>query len=159
MPNPLRFSAAEIFDLAIQTERNGRAFYEAAAAAATNEAVRKIMAGLGVAEREHEATFRRLREGASETPAESYPGEFEAYMDAFLRTRILKDEASMLELVPQMDDLAALDYAIAFEKDTILFMYEMRELLPADDQPRINVLIRQEQTHVRLLQGIKDRRQ
>jgi rubrerythrin len=159
MPNPLRFSAAEIFDLAIQTERSGRAFYEAAAASATNEAVRKIMTGLARAEREHEALFRRLREGASEAPAESYPGEFEEYMDAFLRTRILKDEASALELVPTMDDLAALDFAIAFEKDTILFMYEVRELLPDADRPRINVLIQQEQTHVRLLQEVKDRRQ
>ena len=35
MTNPTFFSAREVFDLAVQTEVNGRAFYEAAGKAAT----------------------------------------------------------------------------------------------------------------------------
>ena len=45
------FSAEEVYDMAILTERNGRAFYEAAAAAATTERVAKLMHNLAEAEK------------------------------------------------------------------------------------------------------------
>lgn len=159
MSNPAHFSAAEVFDLAIQTEHNGKAFYQAAAAAASDTEVKQIMGKLAHAEAEHEATFRRLRTGASEAPPESYPGEQEQYMDALLQARVLPDEATALRVVREMtQDIQALDFALAFEKDTILFMFEMRDLLDEDDRGRVDVLIGQERMHVRLLLEMKQSR-
>jgi rubrerythrin len=167
MSNPAHFSASEIFDLAVQTERNGRAFYEAAAAAATDPAVQRIMRNLAHAEGEHEATFRRLRdeaypaEGAETAEAlpEAYANELAENMLALLRARVLPDEATGLRVVAELpNDTAALDFAIAFEKDTILFMQQMRELVPEADREPIGVLIQQEHIHVRLLQQLKDSR-
>jgi rubrerythrin len=160
MSNPAHFSAAEVFDLAIQTEHNGQAFYNAAAAAATDAEVKDIMRHLANAEAEHEATFRRLRTGASTQRPESYRGEEEDYMGALLRTRVLPDEETALRVVRGMtEDTQALDFALAFEKDTILFMYEMRELLEEPDRQKVAMLIGQEQMHVRLLQELKQKRQ
>ncbi|MBU0610750.1 MAG: hypothetical protein KKI08_22890 [Armatimonadetes bacterium] len=167
MSNPAHFDALEVFDLAVQTERNGRVFYEAAAAAATDPAVKQIMTSLGRAEAEHERTFLKLREEAfpsgqprpQEPLPETYGGEEVEYMTALLHTRVLPDEATGLRVVAEMsDDTAALDFAIAFEKDTILFMQQMRELIPEDDWERVNVLLQQEYAHVRLLQKLKDSR-
>lgn len=164
MSNPAHFSALELFDLAIETERNGCAFYAAAAAAATDAAVQRTMAGLGRAEAEHEKMFVRLRDAASPAAApvvlnETYAGEQMEYMLALLRARVLRDEATALQVVADMQsDDAALDFAIAFEKDTILFMQQMRELIPESDRESVAVLIQQEFSHVRLLQGLKDAR-
>ncbi len=165
MSNPAHFSAIEVFDLAIQTEHNGRAFYEAAAAAASDPAVQRIMSNLAHAEGQHEATFRRLRDeayppeaaGEGEALPEAYSGEMVENMLALLRSRVLPDEATGLRVVSDMkDDTVALDFALAFEKDTILFMQQMRELLPENDREPIGVLIQQEHIHVRLLQQFKD---
>ncbi len=167
MTNPAHFSGREVFDLAVQTETNGRVFYEAAAQAARDAAVRHIMERLANAEAEHEATFRRLRDeayppgrvAAAPPLPETYADEFGDYMTALLRSRVLPDEATGLRVVAEMtDDTTALDFALAFEKDTILFMQQMREVIPANERERLTVLIQQEYTHVRLLQELKDAR-
>lgn len=162
MSNPAHFSAAEIFDLAIETEHNGKAFYEAAAQAASGPEVQKVMTHLANAEAEHARLFRDLKASASLSSAsipESYPGEQEENMQALLRARVLPDEATGLQVVRELvDDTAALDFAIAFEKDTILFMQQMKEMLPEAEREQISVLIAQEHGHIRALQQIKDRR-
>jgi rubrerythrin len=160
MSNPALFSAAEVFDLAIQTEHNGKAFYEAAAAAATDPAVQDIMKHLAKAEAEHEAIFRQLRTGASTMPPESYPGEREEYMNALLQTRVLPDAETALRVVAEMaEDTQALDFALAFEKDTILFMHEMKDLVGEAEGQKVDLLLQQERMHVRLLQQLKRERQ
>ncbi len=160
MSNPARFSAREIYDLAVQTEINGRVFYEAAAQAAKTPDVQQLMKYLAVAEAEHEATFRQLRDetvGTAPSPVatmpESYPGELQDNMFALLKARVLPDEATGLQAVAKMqDDKEAVQFAIAFEKDTILFMQQMRELIPEAERERVSALLQQEYMHVRLLQ-------
>jgi rubrerythrin len=163
MTNVAHFDAGEVFDMAIQTERNGKAFYEAAAAAATDPEVKKIMAYLGDAEGEHETAFRTMKaqfvKAAAAAP-EAYDGERDEYIMALLHSRMLKDEAGALQMIRDLqEDLQALDFALGFEKDTILFMFEMREVLPEGERERIDALIQQERTHVRLLQQMKMKRE
>ena len=50
MTSIANFSAAEVYEMAIATERSGRAFYEAVAAAAKSDSVRKMMHYLASAE-------------------------------------------------------------------------------------------------------------
>jgi len=164
MSNPAHFSVREVFDLAVETECNGRTFYEAAAAAATDAHVKETMSHLGKAEAEHERVFMQLREAcapvAEEPLAETYAGEELEYMTALLASRVLPDAATALRVVAEMkEDAAALDFAIAFEKDTILFMEQMRELIPEGDRERVAVLIQQEHSHVLLLQQMKAQRE
>ena len=155
MSNFAQFDAAEVFDMAIQTERDGKAFY--LAAAATDPEVKKIMAHLADAEAHHETAFRQMKvESTAGAPAESYGGEREEYIQALLQTRVLRDEASAAAAIAEMkQDQEALDFAIAFEKDTILFMFEMRDVLPESEREKMDVLIEQERGHVKLLQQMK----
>lgn len=157
MTNFAHFEAAEVFDMAIQTERAGKAFYRAAAAAATDPEIKKIMEFLADAEAHHEIVFRKMKtESNLEAPTETYDGERDEYINALLRSRILRDEATGLQAVHDMQqDQEALDFALAFEKDTILFMFEMREVLPEAEGEKMDVLIEQERGHVRLLQKMK----
>lgn len=157
MPNPGSFSAAEVYDMAVQTERNGYAFYSAAAAAATDKDVRQIMEHLANAEQHHEQVFRKLREAVGDYEApETYAGEETEYIDSLLRSRVLPDEATAHKLIAEMTaDTQALDFALGFEKDTILFLHSMKDVLPPEDQPAIDKLIQQEKMHVRLLEQMK----
>jgi rubrerythrin len=156
-----RFSASEVYDMAIATEQNGRIFYEAAAAAAKTPEVQKLMKYLAQAEEHHEETFRQLREALpAPTPGsglpETYDGEQREYLNALLKSRVLPDaETGVAAVAAMTEDAEAVRFAIGFEKDTILFMYEMQELLPPSERKSIEVLLRQEKIHVRMLQQLR----
>ncbi|MEN6302880.1 MAG: ferritin family protein [Armatimonadia bacterium] len=160
MTNLASFSAAEVYEMAIATERSGHTFYEAVAAAAKSDSVRKMMHYLAEAEQNHEDTFRKLRAGVGAYSApETYAGEEQEYINALLQSRVMPDEETARRVVAEMtDDLQALDFALGFEKDTILFLYEMREIVPPAEQPQIDKLLQQEKAHVRLLQEFKTNR-
>ena len=99
------FSAAEVYDMAVTTEQNGRAFYEAAAAAATSEGVARLMRDLAVAEANHEQTFRQMRQASSgHAPRESYEGENAEYVTALLFSRVLPDAETGVKAVAAMTD-------------------------------------------------------
>ncbi len=151
------FSAEEVYDLAILTEQNGRAFYEAAAKAASTEGVAKLMRELAEAERNHETTFRQMKEASPQhPPRETYAGEEQDYMAALLFSRVLPDEAAGTRAVAAMgNDAEALDFAIGFEKDTILFLYEMRGIVSPEEASKVDALLAQEKTHVRILTKLK----
>ena len=166
---PEQVSMREVFALAIETERNGREFYRAAAAAAGDPEVQRLMRHLAEAEGEHEAAFRRMlaeafpppdaAEAPAAPPVEVISAEQQEYLAALLRSRVLPDRDTALRVVAEMaDGLAALDFAIAFEKDTILLMHQLQEMLAEANREPLARLIQQEHIHVRLLQQFQDMR-
>ena len=52
-------------------------------------------------------------------------------------------------------DIKALELAISAEKDSILFYYELRDLLPHSATSTINRIIAEEKTHLQQLTEIK----
>jgi rubrerythrin len=48
----------------------------------------------------------------------------------------------------------ALHMALGFEKDTLLFYYDLRELMRESDRPIISEIIREEKAHVRRIAGL-----
>jgi rubrerythrin len=151
------FTASEIVQMAVQTEQNGYAFYNAAAQAAQSGRVRELLQGLAQAEQEHEQTFRAMLDVTAESgPPEEYPGQKSAYIQALLDSRVLPDaEAGKAVLAEMTQDVEALDFAIGFEKDTILFMYEMRDMVPERQASTVDRLIAEERSHVRQLTELK----
>ncbi len=65
------------------------------------------------------------------------------------------DKASKDMLRKASSDKEALQIAIGFEKDSILFFGEMRKFVPDRDQRAIEELIRQEREHLRKLSELK----
>jgi rubrerythrin len=52
-------------------------------------------------------------------------------------------------------DTEALELAIRAEKDSILFYYQMREIMPQRAQPTVNKIIAEEKSHLRQLSELK----
>ncbi len=147
------FTGREMIALAIQTEQAGYAFYRKAADKARTERGREFCELMASQEAAHEATFRKMQESVGEfQPPESYVGEWSAYANALLASRVLPNaEVAERLAAGTTTDLEAVDLAIRFEKDTILFMYEMRELVPEGDRKTVEALIAEEKTHVQEL--------
>lgn len=151
------FTANEIVEMAIQTEQNGYVFYNAAAEAAQSDEVKELLQWLAQAEQEHERTFREMLDVTAEAgPPEEYPGQRSAYIQALLDSRVLPDtEAGEAAVSVMTEDLEALDFALGFEKDTILFMYEMRDVVAESQRATVDRLIAEEKSHVRQLSDLK----
>ncbi len=151
------FAGSEAVELGIQIERNGKDFYEALAEQSKNLKVRESFSFLAKEEEKHIAAFQEiLRKTEQYEPAQSYPGEYLAYMNALANDHIFtqKDKGKSTARGIKTDK-EAVDMALGFEKDSIIFYEGMKRMVPAYDQKIIDELIIQEQAHVSKLSALK----
>jgi rubrerythrin len=139
--------------MAIQTEQNGTVFYKTVAESAASESVRQFAQFMAEEEARHEETFRHMLANVRDRrQPEAYPGELANYVQVLLENKVLPDGAAARTCALNCQtDTDAIDLAIQFEKDTILFMYEMRELIPESERGAVDQMIAEEKRHVIML--------
>lgn len=144
------FQAAEIVEMAVQEERNGVAYYEALVERTTDPALKEFAQRMAGEERRHERAFTELREQlGGYVPAESYEGEYLAYVRALVSDRFLPDEQGAREVVGQAgSDREVVLTALRFEKETLLFFTELKKFVPARHRGLIGRLIAEERQHI-----------
>ena len=151
------FSASEIAKAAVEIEKKGQEFYRRVAANAKTETLKALFEHLAKEEMKHERIFSDLlaRLGAVELPAWSNDEEYAMYVNALIESHALFTgglaEKYMAEAT---DDKTAIRMAMAFEKDTLLFFMEMRELVPASEQEFVQQCIDEERLHLRQLKAM-----
>ena len=155
----LRFHASEIVDMAVQIEKNGYAFYSALIEKEQqgDKRLLEVWQDLAAQELQHIKDFTALLEGVKRyEPAETYAGEHQDYLSAMADMHVFVKEGAGARLAEQTKDpVAALDAAISFERDSVLFYYEIREMVAERDKAVVNEVIRQEKMHLVRLTNIK----
>lgn len=153
------FSGSEIVEMGIQIERNGKDFYETLVRQAKNAQAGKVFDFLAKEEEKHIAAFQKILGTMEEyQPPEAYPGEYTAYMNALASEYIFTQKNKGAEAARGIkSDKEALDKGIAFEKDSIIFYEGMKRSVPEYDIKVIDELIRQEQQHLVMLLGLKEK--
>jgi len=144
------FKVSEIVQMAIDEERNGTIFYETLQKCAKSPALREFARRLAAEERGHEKAFTDIRDGLGTfVPPETYPGEYADYVNVLVNGKAFPDDEDAARLAREAGgDVQAVDTAIRFEKNTLLFLNEMRKLVPDRDQPVIEELIEEERRHL-----------
>ena len=144
------FLGKQICEMAIETERKGTAFYEAVAASARSPEVRDFCLRMAEAEREHEKTFSELLPKVeSYSPPESYPGEYLSYVNTLLDRDVMPSAEEGKRLAEQaQSEIEAVDFALQFEKSTIVFLHEMRNFVPEHQREVVGKLLDEERSHV-----------
>ena len=66
----LSYSGPEVMEMAVQTERGGKLFYDSVAEATDNEALRRLFRFLGEEEVKHIAVFQDIARSLTERPEE-----------------------------------------------------------------------------------------
>ena len=90
--------------------------------------------------------------------ANPYLPEYAGYFQALVDSAVFTDDMITSEMATQVDnDIKALELGISAEKDSILFYYEMKDVMPKQALPTINRVIAEEKSHLRQLSEIKRR--
>ena len=82
----------------------------------------------------------------------AYYDEYQAYVHVAMENALFAGPDKAFALVDQAEDReTALRAAMSFEKDTMLFFYDLREMVGEADQEAISKVIREERKHLRRL--------
>ena len=151
------FSGSELINIAIGIERRGIAFYDTMAKSTENAEARDVFRYLADMERMHIRIFQSmLGEADKYQPPESYAEEYAAYLQALVDSAVFADDSITSEIATQLSsDIEAMELAIGAEKDSILFYYAMKEIMPQRAQPTVNKIITEEKSHLRELSELK----
>ena len=154
---PIAFSGSELINIAIGIERRGITFYDTLARSTENATARDVFKYLADMEREHIQIFQgMLSEADKYQPPETYAGEYTAYLQALIDSVVFTDDMVNSQMAISADsDIKAVELAISAEKDSILFYYEMKDLMPRRAQPTVDKIITEEKSHLRQLSELK----
>jgi rubrerythrin len=150
------FTGDELFRIALELERRGEQFYTALGAQTDNQQVAMLCQDLADQERQHAQTFEHLRTTTTRR-TESRPLSWDelAFAQMLVEERILPDAKQAQQIVQEHGLPAALQMAIQFEKDSILFFNELLGMVDEADRRAVAHIVEQEKLHAQRLQRLK----
>jgi len=150
------FSTEEIYEIALQIERNGISFYTHAARLTSDESLRKLLLELVVMEEEHVADFDEMRTAGGE--AETGDEEMLSYIRAMADGHIFDtgiDPGEILTGEETAEEI--LSTAIGLEKESVVYYAALKEVV-SDEATRQHVqeILNEEMAHIALLSGQRE---
>lgn len=154
---PPVFTAEKVFNTAIRIERNGAAFYAAAAKQTSNEAMKKLLLQLSSAERIHAQAYTRLKsmllKSQEAGKALETDGILQQYLLAFAKGGIFNLTMDTVKALAEMRTIQEiLEFSIERERDSILFYTAVKELVPRKlGRSKVDAIIYEEMAHLAIL--------
>ena len=143
-----------VLQWAIEIERNGAGFYRAAAAQAKDRDAKRLFEDLAYQEERHYRTFQRMLAKASEPTSDPLAADYRAFLEHALSGALTGEGKGMQRAKESHTEEEALRAAMAFEKDTLLFFYEVADVVEPDHLPAVRAIIDEERDHLRQLSRV-----
>ncbi|OGF52624.1 MAG: hypothetical protein A2497_07020 [Candidatus Firestonebacteria bacterium RifOxyC12_full_39_7] len=146
----VKFTGSDVVEMGIQIEKNGKEYYEEVSKCSKSGKAKIIFEFLEKEELEHIEFFNKLLSGLEkEEIAESYPGEYHEYIEHLSELHVFTKEGKGKEAACKIkSDKEALQTAVTFEKDSILFYYELKNFISVKDGKVLDEIIKEEQGHL-----------
>ena len=151
------FKAKEVALAAVEVEKQGKLIYKRLAMWAEDPEAKKFFEFFAGEETRHEALFQALadRLGELELPAWSSQEEYADYLKTLVETHdIFLWNMSEQLLTQAPGDQEAVKLAMSFEKNSILFFLEMKDLVPDGEKKFVQECVEEERRHLRQLAGM-----
>lgn len=154
------FSMQEVIEMAIATERSGQAFYQTASKLARENNLKELFQYLAEEEKKHLKTFQNLYNTLKEKP-EITPYNWEEaklYLEALVDSEFFSSPEKAINLAKEAkDELEVIYAAIDFEKDTLLFFYQILEMIKPQKHELVKKIIEEEKRHIQRLSTVKSK--
>ena len=158
----IQFNAETIFEIGIQIEKNGRAFYLEAAKKSVDQTIATFFTELADWEKGHILLFETLKAELPDAMRDDMlfdpENEMVAYLQAAADSHVFAASIDAAKLVAQCRTPAeALDLALRFEKDSVVYYTTMKQVV-ADHRgkDKIETLIQEELNHIVILNKKKN---
>lgn len=151
------FNADEMFQLAVQIETNGKQFYETVAKNSVDPSLKGLFSELSKWESEHKQLFENLRQALPDSAKREIlfdpQKEFSLYLQAMAESHVFVKNKDIHGLASKCKTpQEALDLAIVFEKDSVVFFTTMKRVVPEHlGKDKIDLLINEEIKHISIL--------
>ncbi len=153
------FAGSEVMEMGVQIEKNGKDFYNTLVKQSESSEAKAVFQYLAGEEERHITVFQKMLESVEkhEEP-ESYPGEHRAYMETLANEHIFTQKDKGTEVAKNISsDKEAVEFAMRFENDSILFYEGMKRVTPEFDHEAIEGLLKQEKKHLDQLADLEKR--
>ena len=155
----ITFSGRELLEIAIQIEKNGFTFYANVARKVAEPKVIEVINWLAQEENSHIKRFEEILSGFKDEELDMPPAELEEYtlyLKALADARVFPTELKAREeAIGIKSERDAINLAIEFEKDSLLFLHAMKEMVPGEDVFAVEELQREEMLHLKKLVALK----
>ena len=145
-------NAYDVVRFAVRIEEDGEMLYREAARLTDNEAAKALFVRLADEEVGHKKIFEGLEQNLGDyTPAETYDGEYMAYLRNYIDGKVVfrQDMKNAVSIMGSV--IAALDFAINRELDSILYYQEIRAFVPERHYTTVDRIIAEERKHFAIL--------
>ncbi|MEW6109375.1 MAG: ferritin family protein [Nitrospirota bacterium] len=141
------FSIIEVIEQAVQTEKLGADFYsDMAGKFEKKKEVKKLFETLAAKELVHELIFSRLKERIRDEGIEGWE-EVSRYLRAIVESAFFLGKGKSLTSVKNIKSvMEAVDYALGFEKETLLYYAGIRDSVKG--KKIIDEIIKEERSHI-----------
>lgn len=155
----ITFNADEIFEIAVQIEKNGAVFYRKAADMFSDEAINNLLLELAAMENQHEKTFEAMRDelSAGDPVKLVFDPDDQAalYLQAVADGNVFDLKSGPSALLPEGIAIEeVLDTAIGIEKESVVFYTGMKAIVSEKlGKDKIDIIIKEEIGHITNLRG------
>jgi rubrerythrin len=150
-------NASDIVDLAMQVEKNGEAFYRAVAKETKSAETRELFEDLAAQEVKHYATFARLSQTVRETPlmTDEEWDSYLKYLNATVQSSFFEGPDKALAAARKVKgEKEAVRMAMSFEKETLLFFYDLRDAIKGTERSFVEKIVAEEKAHIQRLANV-----
>ena len=142
-----KYSISEVIEQAVQAERLGYQFYTAMADRFKHDnGLKKLFETLGSKELVHEKRFSELKEITGVEEPEGWE-EASQYLRAIVESEFFLGKHKSLPDLKQVHTVeAAVDFAMGFEKETLLYFHTIRDVVK--EKNVVDKIINEEKSHI-----------
>ena len=144
------FEVSELINVAVKDEETGIEFYSALADATKTPEIKEAILAIAEQEKAHRDRFKdMLTQVGDYKPHEEYAGQYGEYLRVLLENRAFPEPPAAAQRAREASsDAEAIDIALGLEKDTLLFLQEMKGLVPESNADLVEEIIKEEREHV-----------
>jgi rubrerythrin len=148
------FSIKEVVEQAVQTEKLGHEFYAAMARKFhDNNELRKLFELLAAHELKHGTSFSALEKTIGDQQIEGWD-EVTQYLRAIVDSEFFLGKDKCLPSLEHVKTAAeAIDFALCFERETLLYYYTLRESIK--EKNILDAIINEEKSHIVWLSNLR----
>ena len=156
----LCLSGSNFLQMVIEAEKTGISFYNCLSEVTESTQARKLFASIEQQKRKMCETWSVPRTQPMVAIQQEMPNsEFDKGLHDFIAGRTFTDEETCRQMARNSrDEGEAARLAVNFEKEIILFLYEIRPFVPEIDQGTVSRLFEEEYKQLRSLQALEQNR-